>query len=143
MILNKLKNFLFNEGQVECNEGDDGAYYKMLNLNKPFKFLITNDKVANQTEFNSVVNDSEFVLKQDFQRLGFDFEIIPPSYRNRLIGQIGSMTIIADNDGNVSIKFHKRDDDGLWDGVSKTFPEKNATGKFKHEIFFIIEEEEE
>jgi len=119
------------------------GYSNLLDLNKNFEFVLSKNKVADESEFKAIVKEAEALLKHDLKRFGEDLEIVPAKLRNMLIGTIGSMTIVADNDGKLSVKFHKRDKDGFWDGESKKYPEKATTGKWKHEIFFAFEDEED
>lgn len=120
-----------------------GSYSSLLGLNRNFNFILSKSKVADDKEFNMIANEAEASLRHDLKRFGEDLEIVPPMFRNKLIGSIGSMTLLADDSGNLSIKFHRRDDDGLWDGISKKYPEKDTTAKYKHEIFFALDDEEE
>ena len=120
-----------------------GSYSSLLGLNRNFNFILSKSKVADDKEFNMIANEAEASLRHDLKRFGEDLEIVPPMFRNKLIGSIGSMTLLADDSGNLSVKFHRRDDDGLWDGISKKYPEKDTTAKYKHEIFFALDDEEE
>ena len=122
---------------------NEGLYADMLGLNRNFRFVLTKSTVSDQTEFDDVVKKAEGILRGDLKRFGEDFSVIPPEFKDRLSGVIGSMTIIGDDDGKLLTYFHRRDNDGLWDGISKKYPEKNTTGKYKHEIFFILDEDEE
>lgn len=119
------------------------SYSDLLGFNRNFRFILTRDTVANESEFKMTAKDAEFSLEHDLKRLGEDLCKIDPMLRNKLMGKIGSMTLICDDAGKLSVKFHKRDEDGYWDGKSKRYPEKDTTGKYKHEIFFAIDDEED
>jgi len=136
----KLRNLFFND---EKKEAETGSYGNLLGLNRPFKFLLTSDHANTDTEFLSIIATAKTLLAQDLQRFGEDLYEIEPMMKNKLMGEIGSMTLIADEDGKVTVKFHKRDEDGLWDGLGKKFPEKETTGKFKHDVFFLLDGDED
>ena len=144
--MSKLLDWFFGNEEEERGEEQEesmATYSEMLGFNKEFAFILTKDKVKDKAEFDMVANDAKSVLIQDLRRMGTNYYEIEPALRNRLSGVIGSMTLVANDTGNLSVKFHRRDNDGLWDGTTKKFPEKNTTGKFKYEIFFIIEDDDE
>lgn len=139
---NPIKTF-FCVGTEYGEKEKLGLYAEMLGLNKDFKFVLSQHKVANKPEFDSVCTEAEKLLQNDLTRLGEEFYKIPVELKGRLSGTVGSMTIIADNDGKLLTKFHKRDSEGYWDGMTKKYPEKETTGKWKHEIFFILNDEDD
>jgi len=130
-------------GENAEHEVSTGSYADMLGLNRNFNFFFLKNKVTDQTDFDTVAKAAKDLLKQDLMRFGESFYEIEPALRNKLMGTIGSMTLIAADDGTLSVKFHRRDEDGLWDGISKKFPEKETTGKYKYEVFFSLDDEEE
>ncbi len=136
-IKDKIKNLLLNKKEEEENV-NEGAYWKMLGMNIPLSFPLLQETVKDRTEFSSVVRGAEDLLEQDFKRFGIKFKVIDPVYKNNLNGNIGSMTVVVDDNDKVTAKFHRRDDNGLWDGMSKKFPEEDTTGKYIDEICFII-----
>lgn len=125
------------------SEVSSGSYADMLGLNRNFNFFFLKNKVTDQADFDTVSKAAKDLLMQDLMRFGESFYEIEPALRNKLMGTIGSMTLIAADDGTLSVKFHRRDEDGLWDGISKKFPEKETTGKYKYEVFFTLEDEED
>ena len=132
-------------GPDEETEGakEDFGYSDMLGLNKRFEFMIPTDKAATVAEFDTAKLAAEALLAEDIERFGMTFEKIPAALKNKIMGIVGSMTMVADKDGNISIFFHRRNDKGYWDYTkSKKYPEKDTTGKFKHEIFFALDDEE-
>ena len=139
-----LKNLLNCFCDNTTTKGENvNDYARLLGFESHFDFVLSKSKVKDQTEFDTLSSEAEMILAQDLKRCQMEFEKISPMLKNRLIGSIGSMTIIGDDDGKISVKFHKRNDKNLWDGKSKKYPEKGITAKYKHEIFFILEDEEE
>jgi len=146
----KVKNFLKDECEKVKNflkdeyvDSQKGSYSEFLRLNREFKFGLKCDKVATEKEFNDVVKDAVDTLCKDMKRFGEDIEIIEPRWKNKIIGSIGSMTIFADDDGKLAVRFHKRNEDRFWDGNSKKYPEKDTEGKFVFHLFFVLEDNEE
>lgn len=137
-----IKN-IFCLGKEPEEKENLGLYADMLGLNKEFKFVLSKQKVATEVEFNDVCKEAEKLLKNDLIRLGEDFYKIPKELKGCLNTSIGSMTIIADNDGKLTARFHRRDEDGYWDDKTLRYPEKSASGKWKHEIFFIFDKDED
>lgn len=137
-----LKKY-FCVGKNEPEEFENlGLYSDMLGLNRDYAFVLSKLSVATEAEFQGVCDEAEKLLKNDLIRFGEDFYKIPNELRGLVNATVGSMTIIADNDGKVSVKFHKRYADGYWDDRTKKYPEKDTTGKWKHELFFLLENEE-
>lgn len=134
---------LFFAGIGLNEEKKELSYADLLGLSRDFKFALTKSKVADQADFDSVVVDAEKTLAHDLKRLGQDFEKISPALKNKLMGKIGSMTIIGDDDGKLSVKFHLRAEDGYWDGNTKKHPEKGTTGKYITTIFFPVDDDED
>ena len=139
-IITSVKNFIFNE---EKNQFGYGSYSDMLGLNRRLKFPLSQTKVTTEAEFNTVADAAEKCLEVDLLRFGENFDKIEPTHAKRMMGTIGSMTVIADNDGKLSVRFHKRNEKGLWDGESKKYPEKSITGKYKREVFFLLDEDDD
>lgn len=135
-----MKKF-FCVGKESVNE-NLGSYSEMLGLEREFKFVLSKTKVSDEGEFNTVCKEAEKLLQNDLIRLGEGFYKIPVELRGRLNGTIGSMTIVADNDGKLIVRFHRRDSEGFWDCETKKYPEKETTGKWKHEIFFTLDDED-
>ena len=142
-----IKNLFCNPRTTDADSSDvvirEMTYAEMLGLNRDFIFGLTKDTVIDEADFNAVAKAAKDLLEQDLKRLGEKFYVIEPALRNRLRGSIGSMTLIADDDNKVTVRFHYCDGNGNWDGISKNFPEKNSTGKYKDEIFFLLETEDD
>lgn len=138
-----IRDWFLANGEKKEKEDSKCGYATLLGLNRNFKFILTKETVSSKPEFGMVVKDAEYALEHDLKRLGQDLYKIDPMLRNKLMGEIGSMTIIGNDDGKLSVKFHRRDADGYWDGKTKRYPEKDTTGKYKHEIFFAIDDEED
>lgn len=136
--LNRKK---INNPAEEEPEISSGLYSDMLGLNRDFSFILLKSTVIDEHDFANVSKAAKDILEQDLKRLGETFYEIDSALRNKLMGTIGSMTVIADDSGNVTAKFHRRDENGYWDGISKKFPEKTTKGKFKYEIFFTLEDD--
>lgn len=130
------------ENNAEVKVGS-GLYSDMLGLNRKLDFILLETPVTSQVVFDTVAKAAKDVLSQDLKRLGESFYEIKPALRNKLMGTIGSMTLTANENEKANVKFHKRDEKGLWDGISKKFPEKETTAKYKCEIFFVFEDDEE
>ena len=137
-----LRNLFENE-TASSKENITGSYSDFIGLNKEFKFVLSKSKVANEAELNNVGTEAEKQLKEDLQRFGQEIFKIDPKFRNILKCKVGSMTIFADDEGNLSVKFHKCNEKGLWDGKTKRHPEKDIECKYKHEIFFVFEEDDD
>ncbi len=154
-----IKKWLFND-ESDCSQSNRKheknektevstiTYSELLGLNRQFSFIRLRKKAENESEFEEVKKASIDILKQDLMRLGETFYQVEAALRNKLMGSIGSMVIVADKNGNIAIRFHKRDEDGIWDNGSKKYPEKGITSeenntKFKTEIFFTLEDDED
>lgn len=135
----KITNFFCENKKKDMKVND---YARVLGFGVPFEFVLSKDTVKDGHEFDSLVTEAKARLKQDLKRCRLDLETIPSMLRKKLTG-IGSMTILADDTGKVTVKFHKRNGNGLWDGESKKYPEKDTKAKYKSEIFFILEDEED
>lgn len=139
-IISNMKKIIFEGGEKQF---DYASYSNMLGLNRELKFSLIKEKVSSEEEFNSVTNAAQKVLEEDLKRFGEDFDQIEASHANRMMGTIASMTIIADGDGKLSVRFHKRDENGLWNGETKKFPEKGKSNKYKYEVFFLLSDDSE
>lgn len=135
-----FKNLFFSD---ETKKAKNVTYADLLGIGRNFALALIKDKVTDQTDFDSVVAATEKTLETDLKRMGEEFEKIPAAFKNRIIGRVGCIVILGDDDGKLSTEFHLRDDDGLWDGKFKKYPGKGTTAKYKAEIFFAIEDEEE
>ncbi len=155
-FLETLKNLAFDDAGssgskiiVRTKRKDEpvgeslGLYSDMLGLNREYSFGLVKNKVENDTEWEEVVKCAEALLAEDLKRFGIEFNSIPEAFRNSLRGEIGSMTIIAGHTGATSVKFHRRDKNGIWDGTTRRFPEKDTKAKYKHEVFFLLETEDD
>ena len=140
---NKVKGWIFADSCNSENDNEELSYGDLLGLAKDFKFVLIKNKVTDQSDFDGVTAAAKTTLAQDLKRLGQDFSEIPAALKNNLMGCIGSMTILGDDDGKLTVKFHMRDSEGLWDGISKKHPEKDTTSKYKYEVFFPLEEDED
>lgn len=146
----KFKNIFFSdEENTEKGEVSTISYGELLDLNRAFKFnLSKSSNITNDCEFECVKTSAINLLKADLNRLDQTFYEIDAGLRNKLLGSIGTMVLIVDKSGNAQIRFHKRNAKGIWDDVSKTYPEKfvseteKETTKFRYELFFILEDEE-
>lgn len=138
-----IMNLIFNPSGVTSSRetNNTATYADMLGLNREFKFVLSKTKIKDQGEFDALFNEAKASLDYDLKRFGEQLEVISPMLRNKLNGSIGSMTLLADDDGKVTIKFHRRDEDGFWDGKSAKYPEKDTTAKYKKEIFFLLDDE--
>jgi len=121
-----------------------GSYARMLGLNRNLKFSLSIDKVADQTEFDKAVVEAKTNLIKDFIRLGEEeVEFIDSKLRNRVFGVVGCMKIYAGDDGKLTTYFHRRDENGIWDGNDTKFPKSNSlTKKYYSEVFFIFGDDE-
>lgn len=144
-IVEKIREFTFGAKAESApkNTTKKCTYAELLGLNRPFKFTLSRSKVGDRDEFKALAQEAESLLEQDLKRLGESFYSIDPALRTKLMGVIGSMTLLANDDGKLRIIFHKRDENGLWDGASKKYPEKDTTAKYRYEVFFVLEDEEE
>ena len=115
-----IKTWLFKdetnqeaERTARTNRVTNVPYSELLNLSRPFSFCLLKNKVADVSEWNALTQGALDLLKKDLIRLGESFYKIDPGLRNKLIGSIGAMVLTTDNDGNVTLRFHKRDADGI------------------------------
>lgn len=151
-----IKTWLFKdetnqeaERVARTNRVTNVSYSELLNLSRPFSFCLLKNKVADVSEWNALTQGAVDLLKKDLMRLGESFYKIDPGLRNKLIGSIGAMVLTTDNDGNATLRFHKRDADGIWDNASKIYPEKFLSDEQRaqiantFEIFFTLEDDEE
>lgn len=126
------------------------SYGELLELGRSFRFqLLKTTNVQNDSEFENIKKGALDLLKNDLERLGESFYMINAGLKNKLMGSIGAMVLIVDNDGKAFVRFHKRDEDGIWDYCSKTYPEKLLSDteknniKFNYEVFFVLDDDEE
>ena len=138
-----FKNLFFTEEAKKAKEPKEITYATILGLPREFKFPLSKEKIADKIEFETVVALAEQTLEEDFERFGMEFEKIPPLFRNKIIGKVGAITVLGDDEGKLSVKFHLRNENGQWDGVTKKYPDKDTTAKYKQDIFFAVDDEEE
>lgn len=140
-----LKRILFKGAE---NKFSYLEYDELLDLNREFSFNLLQKDVSSEADFEIVKEAAKKALKEDLIRFGECFYEIAPGLRNKLMGTIGALVLVTQTDGKVKVRFHKRNNDGIWNDVSKTYPENFLSQedkdkeKFKYEIFFTLEDVE-
>lgn len=109
-------------------------------LGIPLKLYLSKDNVSGQSDFDDIVNEVKFQVDNDFFRIGKKIAFIDGKFKKALMGNIYNICLVGDEKGALQVKYHLRDENGVWDNSTKEYPEKDfEKSKYSKNLFFIEE----